>query len=137
MTSWLIDTNCLVSYVTDRNASQRRRVAALVAEAAGLSRELVVLPHVLSEFVYTLQTVHGADSHTVAQMVTDLLRQPGITQRDSYDLDTLLEIWPERVRDYGDAVIAAAAISMDLPILTFDRRFGRELARLGVEGEPP
>lgn len=135
MTSWLIDTNCLVSFVTDRNPSQRALVRRWLAEAAGLSRQLVVLSHVIGEFVYALQTVHGASRHTVAQMVGDLLRQPGVEHSARFEIDTLLELWPEQVKGYGDAAIAAVARVTGMPILTFDRIFCRQIARLDIAYE--
>ena len=52
-----------------------------LAEAAGLSRQLVVLSHVIGEFVDTLQTVHGASRHTVAQIRGGRHRRGGLRHR--------------------------------------------------------
>lgn len=44
-----------------------------------------------------------------ARMLSDLLANPGIEHRHSYALLCILKLWPDKARDCGDAVLAAAA----------------------------
>lgn len=133
MTAYLIDTNCLVSYVTERDPVQQEAITEHVESAANMNSQLVVVPHVVSEFVYVLQSLYRLTARSVRELLSDLFATPGMDLRDSFELPRVLQIWPATCKDYGDAVIAAAAIEMRLPVLTFDRAFARQLRMCGAE----
>lgn len=135
MKSFLIDTNCLLSYVTDRNPVQLERISAVVEDAARLDLVLYILPNVISEFVYVLQSVYGKDDLLIAGMLRDLHATPGIELCSSFELDSMLEIWPQPVRDYGDAVLAAASRALNVPVLTFDRDLDKQLKKADIACE--
>ena len=135
MTAFLVDTNCLLSYVTERSPAQQEAIAKHVESAARLDSRLIVLPHVVSEFVYVVQSVYGLEAQSVKELLSGLLATPGMDVRESFGLQRVLELWPATCGDYGDAVMAAAAIEMRLPVLTFDRAFARQLLRAGAECE--
>ena len=48
----IIDTNCLLSFVTDRNPIQNECMAAVFERAAKLEEEILVISNVITEFVY-------------------------------------------------------------------------------------
>ena len=50
-----------------------------------------------------------------------------------YFPETIFTFWPDSIRDYGDAVLAAAAKELTLPIYTFDKRFAKYLDKLNIE----
>jgi predicted nucleic-acid-binding protein len=118
VTTFLIDTNCLLSYVTDRDPAQQAAIVEHVESAAALAARLVVLPHVVSEFVYVLQSVYGLEAQSVRELLSSLLATPGLELRESFELQQVLQLWPDPCSDYGDAVIAAAATELRLPVLT-------------------
>ena len=132
MKSFLIDTNCLLSYVTDRNPVQLEKISTLFEEASRLDLVLHILPNVISEFVYVLQSVYEKDDLLIAGMLSDLHATPGIELCSSFELDVILEIWPWPVRDYGDAVLAATSKALNVPILTFDRDFAKQLKKADI-----
>jgi predicted nucleic acid-binding protein len=135
MKSFLIDTNCLLSFVTDRNPSQLEKISAVIEEAARLNLVLYILPNVISEFVYVLQNVYEKDDLVIVGMLRDLHATPGIELRSSFELDGILEIWPQPVKDYGDAVLAAASETLRIPVLTFDRDFAKQLKKANITCE--
>ncbi len=137
MNHWLVDTNCLVSFFTDRSPAQHSTMVELFEAAGRLESRLVFLSHVIGEFVYTLQSVYDVGPQTVASMLADMARQPGVELSSESDLPGVLTVWPARVSDYGDAVVAAAAMSLEIPVLTFDKSFARQLKRLEIPHEVP
>ncbi|MCI5210277.1 MAG: type II toxin-antitoxin system VapC family toxin, partial [Candidatus Electrothrix sp. ATG2] len=52
----LIDTNCLMSFVTDRNPTQQEKAYTLFQKAARLEMLILCHQHVLSEFVFVLNS---------------------------------------------------------------------------------
>ena len=51
----VIDTNALISFVTDRNKSRQDKIAELFENAAGLRMSILCPQNVLTEFVYVLE----------------------------------------------------------------------------------
>ena len=50
MTSYIIDTNALLSFVTDRNLKQQEIVSELFERAASLECNILCHQHVVTEF---------------------------------------------------------------------------------------
>ena len=129
----VVDTNCLISFVSDRNPSQQEKVAALFNKSRRLKKIIVCHHHVVSEFVYVLTSVYSLKADKVHQMVADLISMPGTMYTSDVDMQTLLSLWPESISDYGDAVLAAyCKNTQGTQIATFDKKFTNALARVGV-----
>ncbi len=133
MTSQIIDTNCLISYVTDRNPSQNIKISDIFERVSSLEQRLVVISNVITEFVYVLTSVYTVSKEKTSQLVYDLLDNPGVEYHHGYFPSKIFELWPNSIKEYGDAVITAATVSLHDPIITFDQTFSRELDTLGIE----
>lgn len=129
----IIDTNVLISFVTDRNLAQQKKAAALFNEAAALKNEIICQQEVLSEFVYVMQSVYHVTQNSIHEILQDFAGMPGVEIAANLDFDTVLKFWPEHVSDYGDAVIASLCKkTRNGAIATFDQKFKKELAALGL-----
>ena len=129
----IIDTNCLISYVSNRNPDQQEKIAPLFQKAGRLKTRLICHHHVVSEFVYVLTGVYAMQTENVQQMVADLISMPGVTYTSDVDMQTLLLLWPDSIPDYGDAVLAAyCQKTKGTRIATFDKKFNNALTRAGL-----
>lgn len=129
----IIDTNGLISFVTDRNIEQQKIIARLFQDASKLKIAIQCHHHVLSEFVYVLSNVYGCRGNDIHRMISDFIAMPGIEITTSVDMPTLLNYWPDRIADYGDAVIAAQCKnSKGSVIATFDKKFRKSIENLGL-----
>ena len=133
----IIDTNCLLSFVTDRNPLQNECMAPVFERAAKLEEEILAISNVISEFVYVQLSVYAQEQSLVTGMVGDLLKHPGVQYHHGFFPDSILELWPESFREFGDAVIASAAKHLELPVYTFDRVFRRQLERVSIPVHTP
>jgi predicted nucleic acid-binding protein len=98
----IIDTNSLISFVTDRNPAQQDKIADLFDSAAQLK-------------------------------VRAFIKLPGVEIVHQLSLKTLFAIWPEKVPDYGDAIIASLCKdTKGASVATFDRKFRAKLKKLGI-----
>ena len=129
----MIDTSCLISFISDRNLDQQMRIASLFNEARRLKKMIVCHHHVVGEFVYVLTSVYSLKSKIVQQMVADLISMPGIMFTSDVDMQTILSFWPEHIPDYGDAILAAyCKQTKGTKIASFDKKFNDTLNRIGL-----
>ena len=131
MKKYIIDTNALISFVTDRNPDQQEKIAYLFEQAAQIKLFLVVHQHTLTEFIFVMEKVYSIPKKEIAHMVSDLIDLPGIEVANNIDFSRVLSWWPEHISDFGDAVIASICKNIKGSIVvTFDRKFMERLKAL-------
>lgn len=129
----VIDTNCLISYVTDRNLKQQEIVSSVLEQAAGLKIRIYCHFHVISEFIFVLDSVYEVNPKNIKNMAQEFLSMPGAEFISEINTKTLFNFWPEQIRDYGDAIVAATCRHIrGSAVLTFDRKFMASLKELGL-----
>lgn len=133
MKRYLMDTNALISFVTDRNPEQQEKVARLFESAQNLKAVILCHQHVLTEFIYVMDRIYNIPKDQINRMISDLIEMPGIETIQEIDLKATLSFWPDPIPDFGDAVIAASSMNRKgCAIVTFDRRFTANLKSLGL-----
>jgi predicted nucleic-acid-binding protein len=131
---YIIDTNVLISFVTDRNLDQQEVVAPLFESASRLRCILVCHQFVLSEFVFVMDRVYGTPKETINSMLRDFIAMPGVEIHQQTDFNVLLSFWPSKISDYGDALIVATGKTIKgSTIVTFDVKFKSTLKKLGLD----
>lgn len=134
MKKYLIDTNALISFVTDRNLAQQEIVAPLFEAASRLKCSLICHQFVLTEFVFVMDRVYGTPKETINAMLRDFIAMPGVELYQQTDFGLLLSLWPEKIPDFVDALLAASGKSLKgTTIVTFDEKFRSALKSLGQE----
>ena len=133
MRHYVIDTNALLSFVTDRSPAQQA-VMTTVFEQVAAARAAVLCPqNVIAEFVYVMDTVYRQPKPLIKSIIADFISLPGVTTIEKPDLKEVLSLWPELIDDFGDAIVAASAASIKgAVVITFDRRFMRALTAHGI-----
>lgn len=134
MKKYIIDTNALISFVTDRNLEQQQMVAPIFEGAARLKCSLICHQSVLGEFVFVMDKVYGLPKERINTMLADFIAMPGVVIEQQTDFKTVLALWPVMVADYGDALVAATAKSVKGGIVvTFDSKFKASLKKMGLD----
>ena len=133
MRRYVIDANALISFVTDRNPEQQQKIAPLFEAAAHMKAVIFCHQHVLTEFIYVLDRIYHVPKDEIGRMIKDLIEMPGIEVIQEADFKTILSWWPNRIPDFGDALIAAAGkIRSGSMIVTFDKKFAANLRALDI-----
>ena len=134
MNKIIIDTNALISFVTDRNLKQQKKITQLLHNASRLKITILCHHHVISEFVYVLSSIYNCRNEDIHRMISDFIAMPGIEITTEVNLTTLLNYWPKRITDYGDAVIAAQCKNnKGTAIATFDKKFKKSVEDIGLQ----
>ncbi len=134
MKKYVIDTNALISFVTDHNLEQQKAVAPLFEAATRMKSVLICHQFVLTEFVFVMERIYKVPKETINTMLRDLISTTGIELQQQTDFSQLLNFWPAKIPDFGDALVAATAKGIKGSIVvTFDERFRTALNKLGIE----
>lgn len=129
MKQYVIDTNALLSFVTDRNTAQQAVMTSIFEQVAAAQASILCPQNVIAEFVYVMDTIYHQTKRSIRSIIADFIAMPGIAIVDTTDLDEVLSLWPETFDDFGDAIVATCAQSnKGASVITFDRRFMRKLA---------
>jgi predicted nucleic acid-binding protein len=135
--NYIIDTNALISFVTDRNPAQQDKIANLLNSAAQLKVRVLCPQNVVTEFVYVMDSVYRIGKIEIRDIVKDFIKLPGVEIVHQISLNTLFTFWPEKVPDYGDAVIALLCKDIQgSSVATFDRKFRAKLKKLDLSVFP-
>lgn len=133
MKRYVIDTNALISFITDRNPEQQQKIASLFELAAHLKAVILCHQYVLTEFIYVMDRVYHVSKDEIGRMIADLMEMTGIEVIQEVDFKTVLSYWPDPISDFGDAVIASVGKTRKgSVIVTFDRKFASNLKSLGL-----
>ena len=134
MKKYIIDTNVLISFVTDRSPAQQETVAPLFAAASRLKCKLICHQFVLTEFVFVMDKVYETPKETINAMVRDFIVMPGVELCQETDFGILLALWPNAIADFGDAFVAATGKAVkEAIIVTFDAKFQSALKLVGLD----
>ena len=132
MKKYIIDTNALIAFVTDRNPDQQQKIAPLFESAANLKVLILCHQYVLTEFIHVMDGVYHVPKDKIGRMIADLVDMPGIEVIHEIDFNAVLSYWPDPLPDFGDAVIASVGKVRRSAIVTFDRKFTNNLKSLGL-----
>jgi hypothetical protein len=91
----LVDTNVLISFLTDRDLTQQELAATLFSSTRG-EDVLLLTQAVLTELVYVLTNVYALKTAVVAGVLRDLLAMPGVEPVDGLSWSRVLDLFRRR-----------------------------------------
>jgi predicted nucleic acid-binding protein len=133
MKKYVIDTNALISFVTDRNLGQQQIMQSAFETASLLKGTLLCPSQVLTEFVYVLEKVYQIPPQEIKAMIQDFMILPGVRVIQEINFKAVFDYWPEVINDFGDALVVALCKShKGSLLLTFDQKFIRQAKAAGL-----
>jgi predicted nucleic-acid-binding protein len=128
----LIDTNLIVRFLVQDHEKHARAAMKLFEACDRGELTLVVLPVVLAECVFMLESFYKHGRADIAKVLGGLVGSPGVTVEESeLHLDALQRYGNSKAH-FVDCVIAARAVTSGLSVASFDQDF-KKFADVNVE----
>lgn len=119
----LVDTNLIIRYLVQDNEKQARAAGQMFDACDRGELAIVVLPVVLAECVFVLESFYSHPRSGIASALGRLISSPGIDISDvTIHLDAL-DRYNSTKLHFVDCVIAATAVARNAPVSTFDQDF--------------
>ncbi len=130
----LVDTNLIVRYLVQDHEKHARAAGKLFDACDRGEVVIVVLPVVLAECVFVLDSFYRHARADIASALARLISSPGVEMDEvAIHLDGLKR-YKETRAHFVDCGIAATAAAKDLPVATFDQDY-RKFGDVSVETE--
>ncbi|MGA8150758.1 MAG: PIN domain-containing protein [Terriglobales bacterium] len=130
----LVDTNLIVRYLVQDHDKHARTAGKLFDACDRGDVVVVVLPVVLAECVFVLESFYRHSRSDIASALGRLISSPGVEIGEvTLHLDALKRYKGTKAH-FVDCLIAASAVAKDLPVATLDQDF-RKFADVRVETE--
>ena len=124
-TPQLIDTNVLVRFFTGQPPDMALKAKTLVAEAEAGKVVLEVLPVIVAETIYTLESFYGMDAGEVTEKLTSFIQGRGVQAHERGRVLDALNRHRDFNMHFADAYLAAAALELECSVASFDRDFDK------------
>jgi predicted nucleic-acid-binding protein len=119
----LADTNLIVRHLTQDHPKHAQAAGKLFAACDRGELTLVVLPEVLAECVFVLESFYKHPRERISRTLGILVSSPGVEIADAeVHLDALKRYRASKVH-FVDCVIAAHAAVQKIAVATFDADF--------------
>lgn len=133
MKKYVIDTNALISFVTDRNLKQQQIMKAVFETVSLLKGIILCHSHVLTEFVYVMEKIYQVPPEEIKEMVMDFMILPGVRVVLEINFKAVFDYWPKIIADFGDALVAALCKAQKGSVLlTFDQKLISQAKAAGL-----
>src|SRR5262245_49377474 len=131
----LLDANVIVRYLVQDHPAHARAATKIFEACDHGELTLVLLPAVLAECVFVMESFYKHQREDIARVLSDLISSPGIylAQMDIH-LDALNRYNQSKLH-FVDCVIAATAANGNIAIASFDHDF-KKFPDVRVELEP-
>jgi predicted nucleic-acid-binding protein len=128
----LVDTNLIVRYLVQDHEKHAKAAGKLFDACDRGDVVIVVLPVVLAECVFVLESFYEHSRGDIASALGRLISSPGVEIGETViHLDALNRYRKTKVH-FVDCLIAATATAEDTPVVTFDQDF-RKFSDVRVE----
>ena len=116
----LVDTNLIIRHVIQDQPQHAKKAAQIIHACDRGEVVLVILPTVLAECVFVLESFYEIPRPEIAKVMAARVSSPGIELADfTVHLDALNRYSQTEVH-FVDCTIAATAVSLSMPVASFD-----------------
>ena len=129
----LVDTNLIVRYLVQDHEKHAKAAGKLFDACDRGDVVIVVLPAVLAECVFVLESFYEHPRGDIASALGRLISSPGVEIDAAIHLDALDRYRKTKVH-FVDCLIAATAATENMPVASFDQDF-RKFNDVRVETE--
>jgi len=131
VTTWFVDTNVFLRFLTTDERGQHQKAVCLFEAARREECLLVTGPPVLFELAWTLRAAYKTPKARVLEILSAVFAMPGMTLTDAPLVADALTLASATGCEFADAYVAAGSRAAGCSgVATFNKK---DFARLGVE----
>lgn len=130
----LIDTNLIIRYLVQDHERHAKAAEKLFDACDRGELVIVLLPAVLAECVFVLDSFYGRPRTEIAAALGTLISSPGVEISDAAIHRDTLERYRKTNLHFVDCLIAATAAAENTPVATFDHDF-RKFPDVRIENQ--
>jgi predicted nucleic acid-binding protein len=120
-THLVVDTNVLVQFFTGQPPDMAAKAKNLVTQADAGDVVLEILPLIVAETVYTLESYYEMDRKVVARSLRTFLQSRGVKAHERERVLDALQRHHDTNVHFADAYLAATGAELGLSVSSFDR----------------
>jgi len=128
----LVDTNVVIRHLVQDSPALASRAQHLFDASDRGELLLVILPEVLAECVFVLESYYNHPRAAIAAALETLITSPGVKIGDRAIHVDALRRYVNNKSHFVDCALAATAAAEQMPVATFDSDF-RRFADVTVE----
>jgi len=128
----LVDTNLVVRYLVQDHEKHAKTAGKLFDACDRGDVVIVVLPAVLAECVFVLESFYEHPRGHISSALGRLISSPGVEISGAAIHLDALERYRKTTVHFVDCLLAATAVAEDTPVASFDQDF-RKFADVRVE----
>jgi len=128
----LVDTNLIIRYLVQDHETQAKAAGKLFDACDRGEVAIVVLPAVLAECVFVLESFYEHPRGEIASALGRLISSPGVEIRDAAIHLDALDRYRKTKAHFVDCLIAAAAAAEHIAVASFDQDL-RKFADVRIE----
>lgn len=125
----LLDANVILRLLLEDHPELTPRAVALFDRAAAGEVQLLIPPTIFSDCFYALKSFYKLPRVDIASGLLDVLNLPGVVALEERAVREALRLLMDRSVDFADAYLAGLALTLSLPVATFDG----DLRKLGAD----
>jgi predicted nucleic-acid-binding protein len=130
----LVDTNLIVRHLTQDHPKHSAIAGKLFAACDRGELTLIILPEVLAECVFVLDSFYNRSRGDISQTLATLISSPGVEIAErAIHLDAFQRYGKSKLH-FVDCILAAAAAASDTAVVSFDNGL-RKFSDVQVELE--
>ena len=122
MKNYLLDSNPLLRFLLNDNASQTREVGKLIELAKSGKLKLIIIPSVLFEVSHVLLRVYKLPAKITQSMITSILQVSYFHIKERITLLMAVRLWQESSISFHDAYLATYSKQNGMDLFTFDKK---------------
>ena len=130
----LVDTNLIVRYLVQNHEKHAEAAGKLFEACDRGDIVIVLLPVVLAECVFVLESFYQHPRGAIASTLGRLISSPGVEMNEAGIHLDALDRYRKTKLHFVDCLIAATASAERIPVATFDQDF-RKFADVQVESQ--
>jgi len=119
----LVDTNLIIRHLVQDHEKHARAAGKLFEACDRGEATVVLLPPVLAECVFVLESFYRHERGAIASALSTLISSPGVEINETAIYVDALDRYRRTKVHFVDCLVAAAAAADGIPVATFDQDF--------------